>query len=52
MKLWAFVFIALFAAVFWGRRLCFFAGRGDARRGDGVEAVRLRRVSSLHAAPA
>ena len=32
MKLWAFVFIALFAAVFWGRQLLWFAGRGGARR--------------------
>ena len=41
MKLWAFVFIALFAAVFWGRQLLWFAGRGGARRRR--EAVYSRR---------
>jgi len=52
MKLWAFVFIALFAAVFWGWTSVFFADAAARGDGDGVEAVLLWRASSSHAAPA
>ena len=40
MKLWAFVFIALFAAVFFlGATSSLVCGRGGARCGDGVEVA-------------
>ena len=39
MKLWAFVFIALFAAVFWGTSLVSLNSDAAARRGDGVRLV-------------